>query len=177
MRSSTQAGAANDPDASAWQILHDTASSRLHPILRDRGNWFYEIPIPPCPLAEFGERTDTLRLDQDKLGNQAAAETKTLRKKDLEREHSLIGQVQDAISTRIPNERAWYKFNTVDLFAQSMDSTYIRTFQASSIDACDRLSSAARQSLAVSRLSNLLVSTVARLRSITLFEISVGQII
>lgn len=123
------------------------------------------IPTP-YPFARLEKKVAELALHGNQLCAQAASETRTFRKEDLEREDRLLGRVWDAISARIPDERVWSEFDTVDIFAQHMDSTYVRTFQASLLAACDGLSSAAGQSLAVPRLSNRLVRTVARLRNI-----------
>lgn len=164
MTSSAQAGAANDPGASAWQVFHNTAR---HPILRARDAW-YDIPTPPHQFTELVNKTHMLACYQDELSKQANEETRTFRKTDLEREVKLIGQVRDAISAHITDERAWSKFDTVDIFAQHKDSTYVRTFQTSLLNACDGLFSAARQSLAVPRLSSQLVRAVERLRNIFL---------
>ena len=129
------------------------------------------IATPAYPFAELTGKRDELKLRQKDLEQETAAETRSLRKKDLERELKLVWQLLDAIVKGIPDNTAWSKFDTVDIFAQRMDDPQVRTFQASLLKACDEVSSAARESLAVSRLSNRVVRSIARLRSITLFEI------
>lgn len=60
-----------------------------------------------------------------------------LRKKNLFESTKAIWCLLDDIARHIPGEKAWWKLDIIDIFAQSLEDRKIRTFQGSLLKECD----------------------------------------